>query len=101
LIICAWLRRNTEAVATRNASWVLFLDADRVTEVLDAGRIEWRRWYGTGLHTQPAFCDCPAVELPETERLAHRLIGLPMAVDIEAASVMRVLEVICRAVKND
>lgn len=92
--------------STHAVSYAHFLahdasEAARATDALDAELIEWRRWYGMGLHLQPAFRDCPAVELSETERLTARLIGLPMSVDIEAKSIMRVLDVLRRVVRDE
>ncbi|MBP0593887.1 DegT/DnrJ/EryC1/StrS family aminotransferase [Paraburkholderia sp. LEh10] len=44
---------------------------------LDAQGVEWRRWWGLGCHRHPAFADAPRCDMPTTEALAPRVIGLP------------------------
>ncbi|MFL9907884.1 DegT/DnrJ/EryC1/StrS family aminotransferase [Paraburkholderia sp. RL17-337-BIB-A] len=44
---------------------------------LDSQHIEWRRWWGLGCHRHPAFADAPRCDMPTTEALAPRVIGLP------------------------
>jgi dTDP-4-amino-4,6-dideoxygalactose transaminase len=44
---------------------------------LDAAGVQWRRWWGLGTHRHPAFAGTPATELPVTEALAPRVIGVP------------------------
>lgn len=58
--------------------------------------IGFRLWYGSGLHRQATFGNCPSSALAATERLAPRLIGLPMAVDLDWASIKRVVDSIAR-----
>jgi dTDP-4-amino-4,6-dideoxygalactose transaminase len=73
---------------------VLAADADearRITLALDRDAIEWRLWYGTGLHPQPVFAQCPQGNLATTEDIAPRLIGLPMSVDLTLREVERTL----------
>lgn len=53
--------------------------------------IEGRRWWGDGCHRQPAFAACPAERLAETERLAARILGLPLHVDLENAEIDRII----------
>jgi dTDP-4-amino-4,6-dideoxygalactose transaminase len=71
-------------------------EAMRLREGLAASGIGARLWYERGLHVQAAFADCPAEPLPTTEALAPRLLGLPCAVDLQAAEVAAVLEAIRR-----
>lgn len=75
-------------------------DAARITSALDIARIGWRRWYGKGLQSHPAFHECPKVALPETESLTERLISLPMSVDMTSQDVQRILETIRRTFSN-
>ena len=78
------------------SSYVLFDAGDahtgeRVRAALDRGGIGHRLWYGLGLHHQPSFADYPADALPVTDALAPRLVGLPMAPDLDAAAIARVV----------
>jgi dTDP-4-amino-4,6-dideoxygalactose transaminase len=69
-------------------------DDDRARAVQDALRdagVEYRHWYGLGLHRQSFFADCAREPLPVTDALAPRLIGLPMAPDLDSGSVARVV----------
>jgi dTDP-4-amino-4,6-dideoxygalactose transaminase len=59
---------------------------------LDAGRVQWRRWWGLGTHHHPAFATLPRTPLPVTERLAPRVIGLPFYDDLTEAEIARVAE---------
>lgn len=84
------------------SSYVLFEAADtahatRVQAALARDGIEYRLWYGLGLHRQPSFADCPADPLPVTEFLAPRLLGLPMAPDLDDAQVARVIAALAEA----
>jgi dTDP-4-amino-4,6-dideoxygalactose transaminase len=66
-------------------------EAGRVRESLTLGKIEFRLWYGNGLHTQPHFHDLSRDSLDVTERLAPVVIGLPSAVDLSDAAIERVV----------
>ncbi|MEM9761405.1 MAG: DegT/DnrJ/EryC1/StrS family aminotransferase [Pseudomonadota bacterium] len=57
---------------------------------LRAGRIETRRWYEAGLGAQPHFARCPRDPLPASEDIAARLIGLPMAPDLDSGAIARI-----------
>jgi dTDP-4-amino-4,6-dideoxygalactose transaminase len=59
---------------------------------LDAGRVQWRRWWGLGTHHHPAFATLPRTPLPVTEQLAPRVIGLPFYDDLTEAEIARVAE---------
>ena len=63
----------------------------RVQEALRAGNVEFRLWYGLGVHAQSWYADGPHDALPVTEALAPCLVGLPMAMDLGAAEIGRVL----------
>ena len=66
-------------------------EASRVQEALRAGGVEFRLWYGLGVHAQTWYAEGPRDPLPRTDALAPRLIGLPMAVDLRDADIARVL----------
>lgn len=79
---------------------VMAADADeakRIISALDRDGIEWRRWYGTGLHPQPAFADCPRGSLETTNGIGSRLIGLPLFVDLAPREVERILRCVASA----
>lgn len=63
---------------------------DGVLAKLDAGRVQWRRWWGLGTHRQPAFADLPRSDLSVTERLAPCVIGVPFHDALTPAEVERV-----------
>lgn len=68
------------------------IDADHAIGRLAQRGIEARRWWQQPCHIQPAFADCPATALPETERLAAHVIGLPFHPRLTASDVERVCD---------
>ena len=60
-----------------------------------------RMWYRLGLHSHPEFRRCPTDNLAVSEWLANRLLGLPMAADLEDRDVREVLEVISCTGRRD
>jgi dTDP-4-amino-4,6-dideoxygalactose transaminase len=80
-------------------NYALFLadDADaakRACARLLAAGIEYRHWYGLGLHRQTYCAGFAAQPRPVTDDIAPRLIGLPMAPDLTPSAVARVLDAI-------
>lgn len=58
----------------------LILPSNRVERILaqfDYRGIQWRRWWSYGCHTHSVFRSVPRSELPITERVAFRTIGVP------------------------
>jgi dTDP-4-amino-4,6-dideoxygalactose transaminase len=79
--------------------YALFLarDADHGTQVerqLHQSGIDTRKWYGHGLHRQPEFDAFGHTALPVTDDLAARLIGLPLAVDLDPSDIRRIVSAI-------
>jgi dTDP-4-amino-4,6-dideoxygalactose transaminase len=70
-------------------------EADAVMQALDARGIEHRYWYGHGLHTHQYFAGALRDPLPQTARIARRLIGLPTAIDLSHDAMNRVLAAVC------
>ncbi len=70
-------------------------EAVAVTQALTARGIEHRYWYGQGLHTHQYFATAPRDPLPQTARLAHRLVGLPTAIDLSQEAMKRIVAAIC------
>ena len=84
------------------SSYVLFDAGDearslRLQRELELRGIGHRLWYGLGLHHQPSFAACPADPLPVTKALAPRLLGLPMAQDLDDACIARVVAMLKEA----
>lgn len=78
-------------------NYTLFLcrtahQTEDVTASLQRSRIDYRRWYGLGLHEQTYYRDIDHNGLPVSEDIAHRLIGLPMAPDLAEADLARIVE---------
>ena len=66
--------------------------AERVEEMLRRSGIDYRFWYGAGLHRQRQFASAPGDELRVTDDLAPRLVGLPLAPDLGKDAVARVVD---------
>lgn len=84
------------------SSYVLFqaadgAQADRLSAALAVHGIESRLWYGRGLQHQPAFLALPHDPLPVTERVAPAVLGLPVAPDMSADEVARVVAALRQA----
>lgn len=71
-------------------------DLTRAQDALTAAGIDTRQWYETGLHAMAHFRHLSQgpVRLPVTEDLGARLLGLPMAHDLDPAEMARVVTVI-------
>ena len=78
-------------------SYVLFLAGDVpeskcVQRSLRAQSIDFRLWYGRGIHGHTHFAAVARTRLDTAEDLAARLIGLPMAPDLSPAEVARIAD---------
>ena len=73
-------------------------EATNIGDHLKAGNVDFRHWYGDGLHRQRHFLNASRDDLPVTELLGQRLIGLPMAPDLPHTAIERVVEAIGEAV---
>jgi dTDP-4-amino-4,6-dideoxygalactose transaminase len=56
-------------------------------DTLDRAGVEWRRWWGLGCHTHPAFAEVASLPLPVTRDLAPRLIGVPCHTELSNEAV--------------
>lgn len=74
--------------------------ADHLTDRLGGDGIAYRRWYGNGLHTQPHFRHRRRDELPVTENLTARLIGLPAGPTLSPLQVERVASAVARGLQQ-
>lgn len=76
----------------------VILPDDRVSSVLAAfekNGIMWRRWWGDGVHTHPAFASVPRADLTVSERVAYRTIGVPFHEKLTQDQVALVCQAIC------
>ncbi len=67
-------------------------EAKAVAASLSGNSIEHRLWYGRGVHNHAYFRGFPHDGLPVTEDLAPRLIGLPVAPDLEENTISEVVQ---------
>ncbi len=73
----------------------------RVQAALEADRVDTRLWYELGMHKQPHFARPAQPALPVTEDLGARLLGLPMAHDMDPADMARVVAIMRRALGQE
>jgi len=66
-------------------------EADRVKDALHRRGIDFRLWYGAGLQNQTYYADLPRESLEVTESLAPRILGLPVAPDLNEATIARIV----------
>lgn len=52
-------------------------DVSGTIERLEKANIPWRRWWGHGCHTHPAFSSAKRDQLPVTEIVSEQIIGIP------------------------
>ncbi len=71
--------------------------AAEIEQRLTQRGIATRRWWGEGVHAQPAFAQAPRLALPATERLAATTLGLPCYPDIEVAALEETTSVVLGA----
>jgi dTDP-4-amino-4,6-dideoxygalactose transaminase len=72
-------------------------EADRVGRNLQRRGVEYRHWYGGGLHRQTYFSGLPRDSLQVTDNLAPRLLGLPTAPDFSETAMLRVVNALVEA----
>jgi dTDP-4-amino-4,6-dideoxygalactose transaminase len=67
--------------------------ASRLEDTLnkfDDNGVQWRRWWGLGCHTHPAFQELPTLDLEVTRELAPRVIGIPCHTRLNAEQIAAV-----------
>jgi dTDP-4-amino-4,6-dideoxygalactose transaminase len=69
-------------------------EAEAVVSELARVGVESRSWWGQGCHRQSVFSTCPRGALPVTERLAARVIGLPLFPDMTEAETRKVRDAV-------
>jgi dTDP-4-amino-4,6-dideoxygalactose transaminase len=73
-------------------------EAARVQQCLARHGVDFRLWYGEGLHRHTYFADLPRDALPATEDQAPRVLGLPMASDLTEACIARIVRGLAQGV---
>jgi dTDP-4-amino-4,6-dideoxygalactose transaminase len=74
--------------------------AERIARTMLGEGIESRMWWSHGCHVQPAFAGCSRGELPVTENLAARVLGLPHFLEMTKGDVEAVADALGKARKN-
>ena len=74
--------------------------ADRVEASLRAAGVDTRRWWALGCHRARAFIGMPQTDLPVTDHLAGRTIGLPYFADMTQDEVARVARALTEALRG-
>lgn len=69
--------------------------AASIAQALRDADIETRFWYGHGVHAQPVFSSHDARDpAPVTDMLASQLLGLPMAADMDTATICTIVNTV-------
>jgi dTDP-4-amino-4,6-dideoxygalactose transaminase len=87
------------------ASYVLFqckdaTEADRVQESLTRSKVDYRLWYGRGLHHHASFAELPRDQLDVTEELAPCLLGIPLAPDLAEETIAAVVNALANGLED-
>ena len=69
-------------------------DLDGLITALARAGIETRAWWGKGMHLSAAFKEYPRADLAMTDRLGATTVGLPCYLDMSAAEVDAVCEIV-------
>jgi len=69
----------------------------RAGKKLNEGGIDFRFWYGSGLHRQTYLADAVRDEMNVTDNVAARIIGLPIATDLPERTIARITELLTSA----
>ena len=75
-------------------------ESESVQSSLRQSRIDFRLWYGGGLHHQTYFAYVPRGSLEVTESLAPRVLGLPVAPDLTEETIGRVIAAVAEGILN-
>jgi dTDP-4-amino-4,6-dideoxygalactose transaminase len=74
--------------------------ANAVVAALAAESIESRWWYGRGLHCEPYWRAAQHDPLPETDRIAPSVVGLPICSDIALTDIDRTIVTAAQAIER-
>jgi dTDP-4-amino-4,6-dideoxygalactose transaminase len=67
-------------------------DVSSVIPALEQHGIEARTWWGEGCHRQPAYQSCARRDLPNTEYLGRRVLGLPFWLGLDETTINAMFE---------
>ena len=93
-------RNNYQYVVIEVDSQVSPRNRDEIVEALHAENIIARKYFWPGCHKMEPYCSLQpnaGLLLPETERVAARVIVLPTGQTVEEETIVRVCEIICDA----
>ena len=84
--------------------YVIFRCADseetaRITDSLRKDGIEFRFWYGGGLHRQSYYARLPREPLDVTDRVLPYLLGLPVALDLFDPAITRIAAALATGIR--
>jgi len=71
-----------------------------VIERLKNKNVDFRYWYGSGLHRHPAFQDFKSQQLTNTNQIARRIIGLPMHNELSTSDVEYIINTLYQSIYN-
>jgi len=82
-----------------DGSYALFFcdtveEAKQIERHLESDNIDFRFWYGRGVHLHEAFSAATCDEMSVTENIGARIIGLPMAPDLSQSDMERVIHAV-------
>ena len=69
-------------------------EAKQIQRCLESDNIEFRFWYGCGVHRHTAFSAAARDDMSVTENIGGRIIGLPMAPDLSQWEMERVVRAV-------
>jgi dTDP-4-amino-4,6-dideoxygalactose transaminase len=72
-------------------------EARRIGDSLERSGVDYRLWYGLGVHQQTYFRGLPRDDLAATDHIAPLVLGLPVATDLREEAVKRVIAALARA----
>lgn len=75
-------------------------EAQAVQRSLDLNDVDSRQWYGTGVQGHSYFATLPRDRLDVATDILPRLIGLPVALDLVASDIQRVVSAIRPAIAS-
>jgi dTDP-4-amino-4,6-dideoxygalactose transaminase len=62
--------------------------------------IDYRRWYGGGVHRQTYYAQLPQERLDVSDAIASCLLGVPVAPDLGVATIARIVEALAHGVRR-
>jgi len=76
-------------------------EKNRIKEALNRHGVDFRLWYGEGLHRQPYLAGVASESLNITNALAPHLLGLPVAPDLTEMEIEHVVSVLAAEIETE